>query len=487
VGEDYYLATSSFEYFPGAPVFHSQDLVSWEQIGNILTRRSQFVPGDRRSSGGIFGSTLRHHAGRFWFVTTNMSDFGGGHLLFCAEDPAGPWSEPLQIADTLGIDPDLAWDNDGVCYLTWAGFGPGEDGSGIVQARLDPVAGKLLERPRKLWQGSGLAYPEAPHLYQADGWWYLLLAEGGTERGHSVSVSRSRSPEGPFEPYPDNPIFSHRSLDVPVQNVGHADLVQCSDGSWASVYLGVRTRGSNPGYHVLGRETFLAGIEWESGWPRFEENRFKLPAADTSFVDVFSSDSLHPRWISPANNPASFTEPAMSGQQLLNPATGLLLAGLLLTGDGEGGKPLLATRPRDASWRATASVCPLKGAQVELVLRIDETHWYAVRTDGRTVRATARIGPLQQDVGTAEVANEPLQLEVAAAPHPLDGQPGKNHGPDEIELGFRQAGQFVMLARLDGRYLSTEVAGGFTGRVIGVSAGGGSAVLESFEYSAGRS
>jgi xylan 1,4-beta-xylosidase len=487
VGADYYLATSSFEYFPGAPVFHSQDLVSWEQISNVLTRRSQFVPGDRRSSGGIFGSTLRHHAGRFWFVTTNMSDFGGGHLLFRAEDPAGPWSEPLQIAGTLGIDPDLAWDDDGVCYLTWVGFGPGEDASGIVQARLDPEAGKLLERPRKLWQGSGLAYPEGPHLYQAEGWWYLLLAEGGTERGHSVSVSRGRSPEGPFEPHPDNPIFSHRSLHLPVQNVGHADLLQCTDGSWAAVYLGVRTQGSNPGYHVLGRETFLAGIEWESGWPRFEEDRFKVPAANTSFVDDFSSASLHPRWISPANSPASFTEPATSGQLLLNVADGLLPTGLLLTGDGEGGKPLLATRPRDASWRATASVRPLKGAEVELVLRIDETHWYSVRTDGRTVRAMARIGPLQQDVGTAEVADGPLQLEVAAAPHPLDGQPGKNHGPDETELGFRQGGQSVTLARLDGRYLSTEVAGGFTGRVIGVSAGGGSAVLERFEYSAGRS
>jgi xylan 1,4-beta-xylosidase len=200
VGADYYLAASSFEYFPGAPVFHSQDLVSWEQIGNILTRRSQFVPGDRRSSGGIFGSTLRHHAGRFWFVTTNMSDFGGGHLLLTAEDPAGPWSEPVQIAGTLGIDPDLAWDNDGVCYLTWVGLGPGEDASGIVQARLDPVAGRLLERPRKLWQGSGLAYPEGPHLYQAGSRWYLLLAEGGTERGHSVSVSRGRSPEGRSNP-----------------------------------------------------------------------------------------------------------------------------------------------------------------------------------------------------------------------------------------------------------------------------------------------
>ena len=206
-GDDYYLATSSFEYFPGAPVFHSRDLVTWEQVGNILTRRSQFAAGDRRPSGGIFGSTLRYHNGTFWFVTTNMSEFGGGHLLLTAENPAGPWSDPVQIPGTLGIDPDLAWDADGNCYLTWVGFGPADNGSGIVQARLDPQAGKLLEPPRKVWQGTGLAFPEGPHLYRVGDWWYLLLAEGGTERGHAVSVSRSTDAGGAFRAAPAEPHF----------------------------------------------------------------------------------------------------------------------------------------------------------------------------------------------------------------------------------------------------------------------------------------
>lgn len=112
VGDDFYLATSSFEYFPGAPIFHSRDLVSWEQIGNILTRRSQFAAGDGRPSGGIFGSTLRHHNGESWFVTTNMSDGGQGHLLLRAKDAAaGPWSEPVRIPGTRGIDPDIAWES----------------------------------------------------------------------------------------------------------------------------------------------------------------------------------------------------------------------------------------------------------------------------------------------------------------------------------------------------------------------------------------
>jgi len=472
-GDDYYLATSSFEYFPGAPVFHSRDLATWEQVGNILTRRSQFAAGDRRPSGGIFGSTLRHHNNRFWFVTTNMSDFGGGHLLLTADNPAGPWSDPLQIPGTTGIDPDIAWDQAGNCYLTWVGFGPAENESGIVQARLDPVAGELLEKPRKVWQGTGLAFPEGPHLYQAGAWWYLLLAEGGTERGHAVSVSRSLGPEGPFEPHPENPVFSHRSTDSPVQNTGHADLVRAASGEWAAVYLGVRPRGSVPGYHVLGRETFLAGISWHDGWPVFREDHYEAPLVETSFTEDFRPPGLHPRWISPGEDPASFTAPHAAGLQLFS-------------GDG-GTPPVLATRIRDETWTARATVQPDGGATVRLELRIDASHWFAVEADGQSVRAVARIGPLQQELATVARPDPsvPAQLVILSRPSPLAGQPGKNYGPDEVLLGCTVGGHVTVLAALDGRYLSTEVAGGFTGRVIGLSTRDGSAVLSSFDYRAG--
>lgn len=470
VGGDYYLASSSFEYFPGAPVFHSRDLVAWEQVGNILTRRTQFAAGDRRGSGGIFGSTLRHHNGQFWFITTNMSDFGGGHLLFRATDPAGPWSEPVQIAGTLGIDPDIAWDQAGNCYLTWVGFGPGPGASGIVQARLDTAGGHLLEAPRKVWQGAGLAFPEGPHLYQVGDWWYLMLAEGGTERGHAVSISRSTSPAGPFEACPGNPILSHRSLDTPVQNTGHADLVQKPDGTWAAVYLGVRTGGASPGYHVLGRETFLSGVTWQDGWPGFDQAGYQVPASDHSFVEDFAAPELHPRWVSPGDEPAAFTSrPAADG-------------GLELAAGGPDSPRLLATRLRDADWTCRAAFRAVD-AGAELVLRIDSRHWYAVRLGQGLVQAVARIGPLTQELATAAPRpGAPLQLEVSAGPAAQAGQPSKNFGPDDVILGFRQAGHFTELARLDGRYLSTEVAGGFTGRVIGVSALGGPAVLDRFEY-----
>src|SRR5213078_4493481 len=118
-----------------------------------------------------------------------------------------------------------------------------------------------------IWSGTGLQYPEAPHLYRIDGWWYLILAEGGTERGHAVSIARSRRPYGPFEPAPDNPILSHRSTDRPIQSTGHADLVSAPDGTWWMVVLGTRPRGYFPMFHVLGRETFLTAVRWADGWP----------------------------------------------------------------------------------------------------------------------------------------------------------------------------------------------------------------------------
>ncbi|MGW3984979.1 family 43 glycosylhydrolase, partial [Streptomyces mirabilis] len=179
-GQDYYLACSSFEYFPGVPIFHSRDLVNWAQIGNALDRPSQLrLPLDTPSSGGIYAPTLRYHDGRFWLVVTNVS--GDGNLLFTATDPAGPWSDPVHLPGVQGIDPDLAWDEDGNCWCTTAGVG---------QIRLDPHTGETFGPSHRLWSGApGAKAPEAPHLYKIGDYWYLLIAEGGTERCHSVSIA----------------------------------------------------------------------------------------------------------------------------------------------------------------------------------------------------------------------------------------------------------------------------------------------------------
>lgn len=430
-GTHYYVANSSFEYFPGAPLWRSTDFVSWDFVGNILTRRSQFVAGDQRRSGGIFGSTLRYHDGLFWFITTNMSDFGNGHTIVTAADPTGEWSEPVFVREAVGIDPDLAWTEDGRCLLTWCGFGY-NSGSAIMQAEIDPATGDLLEEPRAMWPGTGLAYTEGPHLIQRGDYWYLVVAEGGTESGHVVSVARSRQPEGPFEGYPGNPVFTHRSLGGATRNIGHADLVEGPDGQWRAVLLGVRAGGVSPSFHVLGRETFGANVQWVDDWPVIEPITPEV-AASTAFVDTFAKPELDARWVSPGGDPA----------------------------DG-----LRCTRVRDLSW--DAEVALTHPAPFAFTLRIDDDHFYSIRIIDGAATVVARIGPLEQHIGSFSLSelDGPVHLGISSRPAAGAGNLGGNHGPDDIHLTVRTEAETHTLATLDGRYLSTEVAGGFTGRVL---------------------
>jgi xylan 1,4-beta-xylosidase len=274
VGEWFYLVNSTFEFFPGVPVHRSRDLVHWELIGHALTRDSQLPLEKAGASRGIFAPTLRHHRGTYYMITTNVSH--RGNFFVTARDPAGPWSEPVWIEGQGGIDPSLFFDDDGTAYLTTTGGPPGvRSESGIWLSTVDTGTGKLLTPPRLVWKGTGGRYPEGPHLYKVRGRYYLVISEGGTEYGHMVTVARSDSPTGPFEPCPRNPVFTHRNteMDQPIQGTGHPDLVEDAEGRWWAVFLAFRPVGGWY-WHHLGRETFLAPVSWDAeGWPVVNEGR----------------------------------------------------------------------------------------------------------------------------------------------------------------------------------------------------------------------
>ncbi|MEJ2354837.1 MAG: glycoside hydrolase family 43 protein, partial [candidate division WOR-3 bacterium] len=260
VGNDYYTVHSSFEYFPGVPVFHSKDLVHWKLIGYCLTSESQLPLENMRYSGGIYAPTIRYHDGIFYMITTNVD--GGGNFYVTAKDAAGPWSEPVWL-DKEGIDPSLLFDDDGKVYYTrHVGGGDGY----IGQTLLNIKEGKLEGNLKKIWGGTGGIWAEGPHLYKIDGKYYLMISEGGTSYGHMITIARSGSPWGPFEPNPDNPILTHKDLEEsPFRALGHGDLVETQDGWWI-VFLGIRPQGGH--YNHLGREMFLAPVQWnEEGWP----------------------------------------------------------------------------------------------------------------------------------------------------------------------------------------------------------------------------
>jgi xylan 1,4-beta-xylosidase len=466
VGDTYWMVVSSFEYAPGVPLFRSTDLLSWEQVGHVLARPSQLDVSAAPGSGGITAPTLRHHDGRFWMVTTNLAD-GGWQTLVTAEDPLGGWSEPVRMPEVRGIDPDLAWDDDGTLLVTYAGFGAGGP-AGLVQQAVDPATGRALTERRHVWQGTGGRFPEGPHLHRVGEHWYLLIAEGGTERGHAVTIARGPSPQGPFEPCPDNPLLTHRGIESPVQNTGHADLVQRPDGSWAIVFHGVRPRGASPQFHVLGREAFAAEVEWVDGWPRLGE--WLTPPTDPVVLDDLAGPQLPASWVSPRRFPA----------------------GLLTR--GEGGWRLTAADPDPASddlafagrrqehlYCSVQAVVDATGGVGGLSVRMDARHHLDLEVDGDVVRAVAQVGPLRSVLGQVPVPAGEVTLEIRAVPD--EGHFSSTAlGPDQLVAGVVADKQFSEVGRLDGRYVSTEVAGGMTGRLAGVWCSSGSLVVRSFRY-----
>lgn len=261
VGEDYYLVTSTFEFFPGVPIYHSKNLVDWELINYCLTRDSQLNLVNARCSGGIYAPTIRYHDGWFYMITTNVSDRGS--FIVYTDDIYGEWSDP-QWVEHEGIDPSLFFDDDGTVYFC----GRDNNSGGIILYEINPRTGKKLSATQIISYGTGGKHPEAPHIYKVNNYYYLLLAEGGTEYGHMATILRSKSPYGPYEACPHNPILTHRDFTAsPIQATGHADLIEDTNGNWWLVCLGIRPL---PGLllHNLGRETFLTPMVWdENGWP----------------------------------------------------------------------------------------------------------------------------------------------------------------------------------------------------------------------------
>ncbi len=478
VGEDYYLVTSSFEYFPGVPIFHSKDLVHWRQIGHCLTRPSQLPLHKAPSSRGIYAPTLRYHDGTFYMVTTNVS--GGGHFYVYSDDPAGEWSEPFWIdpGDVLrgdSIDPSLYFEGDKVYFSC---TGPGQR---VFQFEIDLKTGRPISEPQQLMLGHTGKYPEGPHLYKIGEHYYLMYAEGGTEYGHMESIVRGPTPFGPFEICPHNPILTHRSQDRPIQALGHADLVQAHDGSWWAVFLGIRPNGYPPCYH-LGRETFLAPVQWTAdGWPIVGLNgtvdldmEAELPAShpwdSVPPIDHFDQPILGLQWNCLRN-------PTPGSWSLVERPGYLVLHGSAITLDEPDAPAFVGRRQEHFTCHVAALVdfIPQQdGAEAGLTVFMNERHHYEIaitQIDGiRQVIVRRRIGSLSAVVASVDVDDSPLTLSIDA-------------DRDNYRFAFATAvGEAHVLASGETRYLSTEVAGGFTGVYLAMYAVRGTAGFDWFEY-----
>lgn len=270
VGDDYYLVNSTFVWFPGLPIYHSKDLVNWKLIGHAVDRPEMVDFNGLPDKLGLFAPTIRHHEGVFYIVNTCVGCKMNFYIT--ATDPAGPWSDPIWLPEAPGIDPSLMWDDDGKCYytgMTGLDKKAWKDQCDIFNQELDLEQKKLVGERHHLTYGhaNNASYTEGPHLYKINGKYLLLVSEGGTGLFHALTVHHSDSVNGPYISDYINPIVSHRhlGLDYPVHAIGHGDLVETQNGDWWMVMLG--NRHLERGIATLGRETFLAKVEFQGQRP----------------------------------------------------------------------------------------------------------------------------------------------------------------------------------------------------------------------------
>jgi xylan 1,4-beta-xylosidase len=483
-GNDYYLINSTFAYFPGIPILHSTDLVNWRQVGHVIDRPDQLNYEGVGVSGGIFAPAISFHDGTFYVVCTMVG--GEGNFLVTATDPAGPWSEatPLRFE---GIDPSLFFDDDGRAWMVNNGAPAGEplyDGHRAIWLQeFDPVRKRMIG-PRKVLVNGGIdlskrpIWIEGPHLFKHNGWYYLSCAEGGTGPQHSQVVLRSRTVQGPYEPWDKNPVLTQRDLspDEPgaVTCTGHADLTTGPDGKWWAVFLGVRPYDGR--FSPMGRETFMLPVTWTNdGWPTILPENERVPLVENtptgvvrkpsrtalfngtfSTRDDFDDQKLSPEWI-------MLREPS-EAWWTLNHAAGMLeLSPRAEQLSGRGNPSFLGRRVQHSQFKASLAVVPpsTPGVDAGLAVFQNETHYYflAVRRDGDKIR----IAMERQDGRRREVMKSTSVPAMKSVELWVDAENAK------CSFGFVEAAgkRQTLASDADATLLTTAVAGGFVGATVG--------------------
>jgi alpha-N-arabinofuranosidase len=482
VGNDYYLINSSFEYFPGIPVWTSKDLVHWKQLGHVLTRKQQLPLDSCKPSNGIYAPTIRYHDGVFYVVVTLVSgNKGYQNFYVTATNPAGPWSNPVYVAQS-GIDPSLFWDDDGKTYFLSNRATSSTDERAIYQSEIDINTGKLLSNIQQVWKGSGGSYVEGPHMYKKDGYYYLLTAEGGTAYGHTVAIGRSKNIWGPYESNPGNPLLTNRMSYGILQGTGHADIVQAPDSAWWMVHLAFRP--AVDGIHFIGRETCLTPLQWKAGeWPQVlpngqaQEQVTRLP---------YAYDATVPQ---PFNQPVTThfdSPPGFEWMYLRNPdssyySLSLKKGWMALTGNpytlAQLRSPTCMLRRQqhfNCRFATLIDFNPAKENEAAgLVVMMDNRFHYQLlitrNGNQRVVQLQYTLDDLHQLVQQWPLQDGPAELAVTA---------------DKLRYTFTvtQQGRTQTLGKLNTRFLGTEVSGGYNGVVMGIYASGNGAVATTPAY-----
>ncbi|WP_157074058.1 glycoside hydrolase family 43 protein [Pseudoxanthomonas mexicana] len=491
VGDDFYLVTSTFGYFPGLPVFHSTDLVSWTQVGNAIHRPGQINYGEKEElTRGLFAATLAHHDGTFYIANTCFY-CDRGNFVVTAKNPAGPWSDPVWLGIS-GIDPSLFFDDDGSAWVVHNDVPDGKlryDGHrAIWLQRFDFGTREKIGRRILLVDGgadpaTNPEHVEGPHVFKHDGWYYLTAAEGGTGEQHAQMVWRSRTLAGPYQPSPSNPSLTQRDLDPtrpdPVTSTGHAQFVKLKDGTWWAVFLATRPYRGNQ--YNLGRETFLLPVTWKDGWPVILPRGERVPmvaqrpdlprnpqplptSGPMAWTERFDAPSLPLSWMT--LHPPQTTW-YTTGKAGLTVTPGTMPLGAFGTAPGQPSYLAHRLQHHKATLETTlASFDPALGELAGLALLQNEYGHYVlgVERDAQGLAVSLYRRSSREGAKTGD----------RLARIPLDEQ----HGPVSLRLrldGPRLDAQYALASGewktvatgLDASLLSVETAGGFIGNTFG--------------------
>ena len=482
VGDTYYLVNSTFAHWPGIPIHESKDLVHWTLIGHALSDPSKVSFDGLNISRGVFAPAIDHHDGKFYIVNTLVD--AGGNFFVTATNPRGPWSDPIWLKEIDGIDPAFFFDQDGKAYIVNNGPPEGTpqyQGHRAIWIQEFDIGANKLMGPRKVIVNGGVdlakkpIWIEGPHLYRIKEWYYLMCAEGGTERNHSEVIFRSKSPWGPYEAWKGNPILTQRDLPAdrehPVTNAGHADLVQMQDGSWWAVFL-----ASRPYQDYLfntGRETWLLPVKWQDGWPLILEHGQSIPSAlkgpkampkridgnadalagNFTRRDEFDTAEPGPEWLQ-IHVPKERWFELVHGTLVIKP--------LGVNLDAKRNASFYARRQAHQQFAASTALKPPNqpGTAAGIAAYQNENYWYffgARRSEvGLQLFLERHAGPELRVVEKTTIEAPPtlkLMMNGDGAHYSFFYDAGDGWHPLQVDD--------------DGSILSTEKAGGFVGTVLG--------------------
>lgn len=487
-GEDYFLVTSTFVYYPGVPLFHSKDLVNWKQIGHVLDRPSQLVNlQGQHTSGGIFAPAISYnpHNKTYYMVTTNV---GAGNFFVKTQDPFGSWSDPIYLPEVGGIDPSFFFDDNGRAYIVNNDGMDGKelyDGHRSIRIReFDTATDKTIGDWKMIVNGGvnpaeKPIWIEGPHMYKINGKYFLMAAEGGTGPDHREVIFSGDSPMGDFTPWDKNPILTQRHLSAnrvnPITCAGHADLIQTKEGDWWAVFLACRP--INNQFENLGRETFMIPVEWsKDGFPYMTQGDDLIPMVlkrqgvvreeDTTFGnfernDHFNGSTLGMEWI-------TLRAPATDLYSLTENAGCLTLKCSTIQASEKKTPAFVARRIQHHKFECTTKLYFDPADEKDkagVLLYKDDRHQYFLSISESKEQRTISLEKISA-TGSESMAKESISKKEAA-----------------VQLKVVSKGLFfdfyyatednkwkMLCGNIDAGYLSTAQAGGFTGTTIGMYA-----------------